>query len=103
MKRVIFDMNNPNTLVSLAYIKANKNPLEVFCNYILYSLLVAPTQSLRADELKESLSEKFGLLMPQQMINSCVRILKRNGEISFLPNGAGYAIGDTKFNITEFE
>lgn len=103
MEGVIYDMNNPNTLVSLAYIKATKNPLEVFGNYILYSLLIAPNQMLRADELKTALSERFGLLMPQQMINSCMRILKRNGEISFLPNGAGYTIGSTKFNITEFE
>lgn len=96
-------MKNPNTLVSLAYIKSNKNPLAVFCNYILYLLLTAPNQSLRADELKAKLAEKFGLLMPQQMINSCVRILKKDREINSFPNGGGYVIGSTQFDVSAFE
>ena len=103
MNRVIIDMSNPNTLVSLAYIKSNNNPLLVFCNYILYLLSVSPDQSLRADELKEKLAERFGLNMPYQMINNCVRILKKSGEVNQLPNGGGYSIGKTQFNTDTFE
>ena len=61
-------MKNPNTLVSLAYIKTNKNPLHVFCNYVLYVLITAPNQSLRMDEIRDKLYSEFGLNMPLQMI-----------------------------------
>ena len=103
MIKVIFEMSNPNTLVSLAYIKTNTNPLSVFCNYVLYLLSVSPDQSLRADDLKRKLAERFGLDMPYQMINNCIRILKKSGEINQLPNGAGYSIGKTQFNTDVFE
>ncbi len=96
-------MQNPNTLVSLAYIKTNSNPLSVFCNYVLYLLLTAPDQSLRSDELKQKLADRFGLNMPQQMINNCIRILKRSGDVIQLPAGAGYSIGTTNFNADTFE
>lgn len=96
-------MQNPNTLVSLAYIKTNSNPLSVFCNYVLYLLLTAPDQSLRSDELKQKLADRFGLNMPQQMINNCIRILKRGGDVIQLPAGAGYSIGTTNFNADTFE
>lgn len=45
-------MNKMNSLISLAYLKANDNPLHVFCQYIRYLLLKSPNQQLRADELK---------------------------------------------------
>ena len=103
MDRVIIDMKNPNTLVSLAYIKTSKNPIYVFCNFILYLLVTAPNQSLRADEIKEKLGEKFGLNMPHQMIQNCTKVLKNSGDIVQLPNGAGYSIRETKFDAETFE
>lgn len=102
MDRVIIDMSNPNVLVSLAYIKTNDNPLSVFCNYILYLLLISPSHSLRRDELKQKLLEKFGLDMPEIMIDNCTRILKRQNEIIFLPNGAGYEVKETDFDTEQF-
>lgn len=96
-------MSNPNVLVSLAYIKTNDNPLHVFCNYILYLLLMSPSKTLRIDELKEQLCERFGLKMPLQMINTCTRVLLRNKEIQLLPHGAGYSAGNTDFDIASFE
>ena len=93
-------MQNPNTLVSLAYIKTNSNPLSVFCNYVLYLLLTAPDQSLRSDELKQKLADRFGLNMPQQMINNCIRILKRGGDVIQLPAGAGYSIAVSYTHLT---
>lgn len=99
---VMIDMNNPNTLVALAYIKTNDNPLHVFCNYILYLLINALNQTLRADELQNQLKENFGLDMPYNLIKSCTNILKRKNEIKILERGAGYSIEETKFDACEF-
>jgi len=103
VNRVIFDMKNQNSLISLAYIKVSDNPLHVFCHYILYVLLKEPTQELRADILKDRLFSKFGLNIPQQLINNCIRILERRGEVVRLPHGAGYRISETNFDIDHFE
>ena len=103
MNRVIIDMKNQNSLISLAYIKASENPLRVFCHYILYLLLKEPTQSLRADILKEKLFHEFGINMPQQLINNCIRLLEKQREVIRLPHGAGYGISETKFDIDAFE
>ena len=96
-------MNKMNSLISLAYLKANDNPLHVFCQYIRYLLLRSPNQQLRADELKKGLQDEFGLKMPQQVINNCIRMLKKSGEVTLLPKGAGYAIGNTNFDVQRFE
>ena len=96
-------MKNPNALISLAYIKINKNPLHIFCNYILYILLTASNQSLRVDEIKDRLKDKFGLDMPQLMLKNCTRMLKDSGDIVQMPNGGGYKIGATKFDTESFE
>lgn len=96
-------MNNPNVLVSLAYIKTSDNPLQVFCNYILYLVLTSPNKSLRIDELKSQLCEHFGLKMPFQMLNMCTRVLTKSKELCPLPHGAGYSAGKTCFNISSFE
>lgn len=103
MDRVIFDMKNQNSLISLAYIKVSDNPLRVFCNYILFLLMKEPKKELRADILKEKLLQEFGLSMPQQLINNCVRILEKQGEVIRLAHGAGYCIGNTNFDIDAFE
>lgn len=100
---VIFDMKNQNSLISLAYIKVSDNPLRVFCNYILYLLLKEPEQKLRADLLKDRLRQEFGLNMPQQMINNCIRVLQKQGEVMQLEHGAGYCVTETKFDIDGFE
>lgn len=96
-------MNCQNSLVSLAYIETSKNPLQVFCNFILYLLLKAPNQTLRADEIKEQLQSDFGISMPHQIISNCTRILERKQEVIRLPHAAGYKIGDTSFDIDSFE
>lgn len=101
----MIDMTNPNVLVALAYIKTNDNPLYVFSRYILYALQTASTSSLRADELRSKLAELFGLPMPQQMINTCIRILKKEGEVDILPNGEGYVANKdrSQFDVARFE
>lgn len=99
----MIDMKNPNVLVALAYLKTNDNPLYVFSRYILYALRTAPKLSLRADELRERLDKVFGLPMPQQMINTCARLLSKEGAIRILPDGGGYAANNEQFNVNEFE
>lgn len=96
-------MKNQNSLISLAYIKVSDNPLRVFCNYILYLLMKEPEKELRADVLKDRLLQEFGLSMPQQLINNCIRVLEKQGEVTRLAHGAGYRIGDTSFDIDAFE
>lgn len=96
-------MKNQNSLISLAYIKVNDNPLHVFCQYILFLLLKEPNKELRADLLKEKLLAEFGLNMPQQLINNCIRLLEKDGDVSRLPHGAGYQVGNTDFSVDNFE
>lgn len=103
MDRVTLDMKNQNSLLSLAYIKVSDNPLRVFCNYILYLLMKEPGQAMRADLLKDKLLQEFGINMPQQLINNCIRILQKQGEVTRLDHGAGYRVADTKFDVDEFE
>ena len=103
MNRMIIDMNNRNALISLAYIETSDNPLQVFCNFILYLLLKAPEQTLRADILKDCLQDEFGISMPQQIINNCIRLMEKRGEVARLPHGAGYKIEKTSFDIDKFE
>ena len=103
MNRVIIDMNNRNALISLAYIETSDNPLQIFCNFILYLLLKAPEQTLRADILKDCLQDEFGISMPQQIINNCIRLMEKRGEVAKLPHGAGYKIEKTSFDIDKFE
>lgn len=100
---MIIDMKNRNILVALAYIKSNNNPLEIFCNYILYSLLKAPNKQLRVDELHDKVLEKFGLNMPQQMLSVCVRILKKDRKLDFLPGGAGFLATCETFKVEKFD
>ena len=96
-------MKCQNSLISLAYIETSKNPLQVFCNFILYLLLKAPNQTLRSDEIKEQLQFDFGISMPHQIISNCTRILERKQEAVRLPRAAGYKIGNTSFDIDSFE
>lgn len=83
--------------------KGSNNPLHIFCHYILYILLQEPTHELRADILKERLLAKFGLNMPQQLINNCIRLLEQRAEVMRLPHGAGYRISQTDFDLDCFE
>lgn len=96
-------MGNMNSLISLAYLKVNDNPLHVFCQYIRYLLLKSPSHQLRPDELNNGLQNEFGLRMPPQVIANCIRMMSKSGEVTRLPKSAGYAIGNTNFDIEKFE
>lgn len=99
----MINLKNKNALVALAYIKTNENPVVVFCNYILYVLSKSSTQSMRIDELHDSVFEEFGLDLPIQMINICAKILKKSKSVEILPNGAGLHFCDESFDATGFD
>lgn len=93
-------MNN-NTLVSLAYIKTNDNPLEVFCNYILYCLVKAPDSILRLDELTIKIQDNFGINLPIHMINTCARILRNQKKISVSAEGYRACVSDFDSDVVD--
>ena len=99
----MINLKNKNALIALAYIKTNENPVVVFCNYILYVLSKSSTRSMRIDELHDSVFEEFGLDLPIQMINICVRILKKEKSVEILPNGAGIHFCDESFDAASFD
>jgi hypothetical protein len=95
-------MENKNSLIALAYLKENDNPLLVFCTYILYSLEVSSAKSLTYNTMCENISSEFGLNLPMQIIRVCIRILKKQNKIKSLPGGNGFKIEDGSFNLKEF-
>lgn len=103
MFEVIWDMANDNLLVALAYIKINDNPLEVFCNYILYVLMKKEKHELRIDEVREAVDKKFGMMLPMQMVKVCARILKKNNKVEFLDSGKGFRGICSDFDVDKID
>ena len=99
----LFYMANNNTLLALAYIRESNNPLQVFCNLILYCLSCAPDQKLRHDELKSKMIDVFGLNIPNHVIDSCARFLLNDRSIKKHPDGSGYELIEQRFDISRFE
>ena len=99
----LFYMANNNTLLALAYIRESSNPLQVFCNLILYCLSGAPNQKLRHDELKSKMIDVFGLNIPNHVIDSCARFLLTDRSIKKHQDGSGYELIEQKFDLARFE
>lgn len=97
------DMGNENALIALAYIKESDNPLQVFCNYVIISLMEARDYTLRYDELQTKIGEISGLKMSPHMLKMCCSILKKEKKISKIPNGAGFKLLDYSFNIKDYQ
>lgn len=99
----LIHMKNENSLIALAYIKENDNPLVVFCNYILVCLYETHNHQLRHDEVSEKIAEIFGLQMPHHMVKMCCKMLENEKKIVRLPQGAGYELKDFSFDLKAFE
>ncbi len=97
------DMQNENALIALSYIGETENPLQVFCNYVIICLIKSTNKSLRYDELAIEIEKISGLKMSPYMLKMCCNILKKEGKILKLQNGAGYKLLDKSFNIVDFE
>lgn len=96
------NMSTENTLIALAYVKESNNPLEVFCNYIWISLLEAPKNQQRYDEIYNEMEERFGLKMPHHMIKMCCKVLEKQGKVKKLPKGAGFKCCDFSFDLNAY-
>lgn len=103
MVREYIDMNNENALIALAYIKESDNPLQVFCNYVIISLMESQNHTLRYDELEAKIGEISGLKMSPYMLKMCCSILKNEKKISRLPHGAGFKLLDNNFDISNYQ
>lgn len=98
----LFAMANSNTLLALAYIRESKNPLSVICNLIQYCLNISADNKLRYDQLKSSMTEHFGLSMPNHVIDCCVKYLVKEKAIEKLPNGEGFLLIEARFDVDRF-
>lgn len=94
-------MENKNVTVALAYINQCENPIIVFCNLISYSLIYADKKTLRLDELKNDVKERFGLKLPNHIIKACIKILKDKKFVRITENTT-YTLDKTDFNTEKF-
>lgn len=79
---VVIDMQNPNALISMAYVSENAgNPFAVFCEFIKYCIFTNSSEYMRLSDIIESVSKEFGLLLPHNVILNCLTILKKDGSI----------------------
>lgn len=99
----LFIMSNANTLLALSYIRTTDNPLVVVCNLIEYTLYLSSEKELRFDVLKCRLTERFGINFPNHVIESCASYLVKNKSLEKLPNGGGYRLLKSNFNVELFE
>lgn len=73
---VMFNMYNPNVLISMAYVSENENnPYFIFCEYIKYCMSINANEKMTIFEIKDSVNNKFGLTMPNNVLLACMKIL----------------------------
>lgn len=97
----MIDMENKNVTIALAYLNQGENPLNVFCNLISYSLIYAENKTLRQDQLKIDIKERFGLALPNHIIKACMRILKNKKHVRITENTT-YVLDKTDFDTEAF-
>lgn len=99
---MLYFMTNCNTLLALAYIRESDNPLSVVSNLILYCLHESANSQLRYDDLKNKMIECFGIQIPNHLIDCCLNYLQKREKVIKLPQGAGYQLVSSSFNIEQF-
>lgn len=73
-------MQNPNALISMAQVSQNSNnPFLVFTQYIKYCLSANGNDSVSILEIKEAISNEFGIYMPYNIIYKCIMDLEKEG------------------------
>lgn len=76
-------MQNPNALISMAQVSQNSNnPFLVFTQYIKYCLSANGNDSVSILEIKEAISNEFGIYMPHNIVYKCLMDLKKEGFVS---------------------
>lgn len=80
-KVVFFNMNNSNAWISLACVGLNAdNPYSAFCEYIKYCIYNSSRRRMTIQQIHDSVNSEFGIDLPVHIMESCLKIIIRNGE-----------------------
>ncbi|MBR3967964.1 MAG: hypothetical protein IKJ93_00015 [Clostridia bacterium] len=80
----VINMKNPNALIAMAQVAQNaSNPYDTFCEYIKYCVFTCAKENIKFNDIKESIGDKFGLHMPNNILFNCLTIIAKEGLISF--------------------
>ena len=80
---VVIDMKNPNALVSMAIVSQNAdNPYSVFCEYIKYCIFTSNTATMSISEIRDAVSNEFGIRIPYNVTVRCLSVIEREGGVS---------------------
>lgn len=80
---VMITVQNPNALIAMAQVSQNSNnPFAIFCEYIKYCVFVNPSEVMSMQEISNSLAEKFGLDMPNNILLKCLTDVQKENFIS---------------------
>lgn len=80
---VMITVQNPNALIAMAQVSQNSNnPFAIFCEYIKYCVFVNPSEVMSMQEISNSLAEKFGLDMPNNILLKCLADIQKENFIS---------------------
>lgn len=80
---VVIDMKNPNALISMAIVSQNAdNPYSVFCEYIKYCIFTNNTNTMSISEVRDAVSNEFGILIPYNVTTKCLSVIEKDGGVS---------------------
>lgn len=80
-KAVFLNMNNSNAWISLACVGLNAdNPYSTFCEYIKYCIYTSGCQQMTIPQIHDTVNMEFGIDLPIHILESCLKIIIRNGE-----------------------
>lgn len=91
-----------NSLISLAYLQTNKNPMYVFCIYILYCLRISDDEYINLDDMHKILQEEFRIRIPINLIKMSINILQREKQILYDRSQNKIKLSNNDFNLEEF-
>lgn len=98
----VINMNNPNALISMAYMTQNKNnPYTVFCEYIKYCIFSMPEEDLFISQIRAEVGKEFGLNIPYNVMMNCLYIIQKEGYIK-LDHYKVVIVAGT-FDVNEFD
>lgn len=92
-----------NSLISLAYLQTNKNPMYVFCIYILYCLRISDDEYINLDDMHKILQEEFKIRIPINLIKMSINILQREKQILYDRSQNKIKLSNNDFNLEEFK
>ncbi len=76
-------MKNPNTLIAMALVSQNaSNPYAVFCEYIKYCIFKNVDDVMMLTEIRDAVSNEFGLYIPYNIAMKCLLTIQKDGFIA---------------------